>query len=105
MHLRGNVADGKKSYIGFNTCRLAIKVKAGTTGCNITCPEMDDDLTGASSSYLTGVTAADKKGLFEGEQSNPDKEYDANGDMYMTWYVQVSDQNTYGQVSDFTLTN
>ena len=99
------MADGKKSYIGFNTCRLAIKVKAGTTGCNITCPEMDDDLTGASSSYLTGVTAADKKGLFEGEQSNPDKEYDANGDMYLTWYVQISKKNASNQPFNFTLTN
>jgi len=99
------VTDGKKAYIGFNTCRLAIKVKAGTTGCNITCPEMDEVLTGASSSYHTGVTAADKKGLFEGEQSNPDKEYDANGDMYLTWYVQISDDNSNTQAFNFTLTN
>jgi len=99
------VTDGKKTYIGFNTCRLAIKVKAGTTGCNITCPEMDEVLTGASSSYHTGVTAADKKGLFEGEQSNPDKEYDANGDMYLTWYVQIPDVNSGFQDFNFTLTN
>ena len=99
------MTDGKKAYIGFNTCRLAIKVKAGTTGCNITCPEMDEVLTGASSSYHTGVTAADKKGLFEGEQSNPDKEYDANGDMYLTWYVQIPDVNSGFQDFNFTLTN
>ena len=99
------VTDGKRTSIGNKTCRLAIKVKAGTTGCNITCPEIDEDLTGASSSYYTGVTAADKKGLFEGEQSNPDKEYDANGDMYLTWYVQISEKNALSQAFNFTLTN
>jgi len=83
---------------------LAIKVKAGTTGCNITCPELDEVLADATATYKTGVTAADKKGIFEGEQSNPDKEYDANGDMYLTWYVQISEKN-FKEIFNFTLTN
>ena len=99
------VTDGKRTYIGFNTCRLAIRVKAGTTGCNITCPELDEVLTDAAGTYKTGVTGADKKGLFEGEQSNPIKDYDVNGDMYLTWYVQISEKNVSSQPFNFTLTN
>lgn len=99
------VTDGKRAFVGYKACRLAIKVKAGTTGCNIECPELDEALAGAASSYHTGVTGADKKGMFEGEQSNPEKEYDANGDMYVTWYVQLSEENELGQSFNFTLTN
>ena len=84
---------------------MAIKVKAGTTGCNITCSELDEALADATATYKTGVTAADKKGLFEGEQSNPDKEYDDDGDMYLTWYVQISEKNALSQAFNFTLTN
>ena len=99
------MTDGKRSYIGHSLCRLAIKVKAGATGCNIICPELDETLADAAGTYKTGVTGADKKGLFEGEQSNPDKEYDANGDMYLTWYLQISNKNVSSQPFNFTLTN
>ena len=99
------VTDGKRSYIGHSLCRLAIKVKAGATGCNIICPELDEALADAAGTYKTGVTGADKKGLFEGEQSNPDKEYDADGDMYLTWYLQISNKNVSSQPFNFTLTN
>ena len=99
------VTDGKKTAVGLETCRLAIEVKAGTTGCNIECPELDEALSGAASTYHTGVTGADKKGLFEGEQSSPDKRYDANGNMYLTWYVQISELNDNPQSFNFTLTN
>ena len=99
------MTDGKRTSIGNKTCRLAIKVKAGTTGCNITCPELDEVLADATATYKTGVTAADKKGIFEGEQSNPDKEYDDDGNMYQTWYVQISEKNASSQSFNFTLTN
>jgi len=99
------VTDGKRTFIGNKTCRLAIKVKAGTTGCNITCPELDEALADATATYKTGVTAADKKGLFEGEQSNPDNSYDDDGNMYQTWYVQISEKNASSQAFNFTLTN
>lgn len=99
------VTDGKNAMIKYETVRLAIKVKAGTTGCNIECPELDETLSGAASTYHTGVTGADKKGLFEGEQSNPLKTYDDNGDMYQTWYVQISANTNDLQKYNFTLTN
>ena len=84
---------------------MAIKVKAGTTGCNITCSELDEALADATATYKTGVTADDKKGIFEGEQSNPDKSYDDDGNMYQTWYVQISEKNATSQPFNFTLTN
>lgn len=99
------VTDGKNAMIKYETVRLAIKVKAGTTGCNIECPELDETLSGAASTYHTGVIGADKKGLFEGEQSNPLKTYDDNGDMYQTWYVQISAKTNDVQKYNFTLTN
>lgn len=66
---------------------------------------MEEALVGAAGTYKTGVIGVDKKGLFEGEQSNPAKEYDADGDMYLTWYVQISDKNLHSQAFNFTLTN
>ena len=99
------VTDGKRASIGNKTCRLAIKVKTGTSGCNILCPELSETLADATGTYKTGVTAADKKGIFEGEQSNPDKTYDDDGNMYQTWYVQISEKNATSQSFNFTLTN
>lgn len=103
--------DAKKAYVGQKTCRLAIKVKTGTSGCNILCPELSEELAGATSSYLDtnpAVTSkkGDVKGFFETEQSSPECEYDdADGTMYQTWYVQISGKNASNQKFNFTLTN
>lgn len=103
--------DAKKTFIGRKTCRLAIKVKTGTSGCNILCPELSEELAGATSSYLDtnpAVTSkkGDVKGFFETEQSSPECEYDdADGTMYQTWYVQISGDNAFNQEFNFTLTN
>ncbi|MBR1503076.1 MAG: hypothetical protein IJ618_04230 [Prevotella sp.] len=104
---------GKKTVIKINTCRLAIKVRTGTSGCNIKCDELGETLTGASASYLDPTVATlkgDVKGFIE-NASTPVRTYDdeigdgENGTMYQTWYVQISGDNIKGQKFNFSLIN
>ena len=61
-----------KASVGNKKMKLTIKVKAGATGANITCPNLTSEL-----------------GEIE-NQSNPEKEWDADNNLYQTWTIALN---------------